>query len=782
MAVEWPIPFELVLFIPGLVGGILLVARVGPMLIGLRRQAAYEQVVAAELVRLQIAMPRADRIDPDATLELVRALHPRHRRGVDAWAVGWPTSELRAVWRDGRLSWQIDVPQQLLHAAATALRTSVPEAEVYEVERTEQATVACAVGRLTAPGHWPLGDPDTSSVALLRLGGLAEPVATGAEVRLRIILRPIPPNDWHGALFPEERGPSIAGMIGSALLDAIFNRPTGSGEAGRVELSPAEREARSRKRRAQVGFTTQLRVEVAGIEAAAATALLWRVVDFSDSVGDGRQAIEWTIQPPGGARTRRLDLGDWEVAKLWELPDGRFEAAALPHLQASTAPPAPQVAGDEAAITVGETRHGSLRMPLTQLSRHLAVIGATGSGKSTLLLNLALGVLDTPAGATVVDPHGDLTADILSRIPERHMDRVHVLRLADRSHPRGFNFLERHAPDEAQLVTSEFVGLLADLWPRYCGPKMQHYLRNGSLTLLAHPDPQTILELVRILTDDAFRLPYMAHVHDADDAMLVEWWRTQWPSGAARERDPSIGAVLNKLGAFVSYRSIRDVVGQGTSTIRPRQVMDAGDLLLVDLSRVGSDNADLFGAMLISRYYIDAVGRGELPPGDRRPHLLIVDEAQRFATRSIDRIGTEGRKFGLALALATQTLGGLNERLRSTLLTNVATIAALSPGPDDARGLARLFSPLSEDRLLSLERHELALRMPGPDGRPSVYGGRVSLPAPGDATRTGAIIAKSDARDARSLDAVRDEIRRRTAPRDRPKSRPRGTAESGDAE
>ncbi|MEJ7697669.1 MAG: hypothetical protein WKF78_13875 [Candidatus Limnocylindrales bacterium] len=35
--------------------------------------------------------------------------------------------------------------------------------------------------------------------------------------------------------------------------------------------------------------------------------------------------------------------------------------------------------------------------------------------------------------------------------------RIHVLRLADRDHPRGFNFLERRSPSEAQLVASEFV-------------------------------------------------------------------------------------------------------------------------------------------------------------------------------------------------------------------------------------------------------------------------------------------------------------------------------------
>jgi energy-coupling factor transporter ATP-binding protein EcfA2 len=318
---------------------------------------------------------------------------------------------------------------------------------------------------------------------------------------------------------------------------------------------------------------------------------------------------------------------------------------------------------DGASVRIGQTQHGDLSLSLDQLNRHTAVFGATGAGKSTLLLHLALGLLETPIGATILDPHGDLATDLLSRVPAHHAKRVHVLRLADKAHPRGFNFLERREADEAQLVTSEFVELFEDLWPKFCGPKMQHYLRQALLTLLSHPEPQTVIELVRVLTDDSLRDEYLDHV---DGPMLSAFWRTEWPGPRERDRDTSIKAVLNKLGAFVSYGSIRQVVGQGVSTLRPRQVMDAGDLLVVDLSRVGGDNAQLFGAMLISRYYVDAVGRQGTSAASRRPHLLIVDEAQRFSTRAVEKISVEGRKFGLLLCLATQSLTALPLRLRST--------------------------------------------------------------------------------------------------------------------
>ena len=303
------------------------------------------------------------------------------------------------------------------------------------------------------------------------------------------------------------------------------------------------------------------------------------------------------------------------------------------------------------------------------------------------------------------------------------------------------------------------MGLIHDLWPEFTGPKMQHYLRHALLTILADPEPQTILELIRVLTDDAFRVPYTAKL---DDPLLASFWATEWPSPSGRENDNSIKAVLNKLGAFVSYDSIRDVVGQGESSIRPREIMDRGDLLVVDCSQVGGDNARLFGAMVISRFYVDATGRQGTPRDQRRQHFLIVDEVPTFDTEALRRIIDEGRKFGLALVTASQSLRGMGERLRDSVLTNAGVIALISPGPDDVAAVRRMFDSMPPDAFLGLPPHEMLVRTPGPDGRPTVYGGRVRRPPEGDPAVAASILARSDARDGRDPEGVHYEVRLRS--------------------
>ena len=555
-------------------------------------------------------------------------------------------------------------------------------------------------------------------------------------------------------------------LIGNAVIDGLLFRDSDFREKSSAPvLSPEERDAQTRKRRGVVGFDVGLVLEVAGVPADQAEALLWRLVDFTHPLGDGHQELRWDVRrgPADGPRAARL--ADWELAQLWYLPDASFDRAGFVRDRPVAAPP-PTAGSGEVGLVVAEAHGRPLAIPTRILPRHVVALGATGSGKSTLLLNLALAAIEADIGTTVIDPHGDLVNDVLCRVPRSAAERIHVLRLADRAHPRGFNFLERRSPGDDQLVASEFVYMLEDLWPRFCGPKMQHYLRNGLLTLFADERPHTILELIRIVTDDEFRAPFIKQLRDP---MVRAFWEKEWPSGGERERDTSIKAVLNKLGAFVTYDSIRGVVGQGVSTIRPRDLMDRGDVLLVDLSGVGGDNATLFGAMLASRYYVDAIGRQGLPRSERRQHLLLIDEAHRFATRAIENTLVEGRKFGLALGLASQSLGGLGERLSRSVLTNAATIALLAPGSEDVRNLTRLFAPVTSEQLTALRAFEVVMRMPGRGGQPTAYGGILLPPGPADPTLAAEIVAASDARDARPIDQVRAEVFRRAGGDEKPR-------------
>jgi hypothetical protein len=175
--------------------------------------------------------------------------------------------------------------------------------------------------------------------------------------------------------------------------------------------------------------------------------------------------------------------------------------------------------------------------------------------------------------------------------------------------------------------------------------------------------------------------------------------------------------------------------------------MYAGEVLLVDLSRAGGDNAWLFGGLVIARYYVDALGRQSLRPGQRVPHTLYIDEVQLFDTSALRGISAEGRKFALRLVMATQYLGALGRELQRAIRANVATTMLLQPSADDARLVRDEFEPLTERDLVNLPRFRMAVRTEL-DGDARVLTADV-LPEPRSLGSAALVRRLSNARDAR---------------------------------
>ena len=225
--------------------------------------------------------------------------------------------------------------------------------------------------------------------------------------------------------------------------------------------------------------------------------------------------------------------------------------------------------------------------------------------------------------------------------------------------------------------------------------------------------PWTLNTLYSLFVDPGFREGFTRHINDP---VLTPFWQHQWQQNT-RGGDPSADAIVSKLGAFLGYPSIRAIVSAPVSTIRPRQIMDDGDVLLVDLSGVGRDHMRLFGSLLIARFGVAALGRQRVPLADRTPHTLYVDEVQNFDTTSLRSIPAEGRKFGLQINMATQYVKALGQELQSAIRANVATIMLLQPSSEDAHLLGDLMAPLTERDLINLPRfrhgHPDRARWPG---------------------------------------------------------------------
>lgn len=329
--------------------------------------------------------------------------------------------------------------------------------------------------------------------------------------------------------------------------------------------------------------------------------------------------------------------------------------------------------------------HGRL-LHIPDLRRHLYVIGQTGSGKSTLLANLVAQHAFDGSGFALLDPHGDLCEAALTTIPLKRADQLRFVNPTDLDRPVGLNPLsgvpsDRHAA-VADDIVSAFKHAFADSW----GPRLEYFLTNSVRLCLEIPD-STLLTVIRLLTDDAFRERYAPR---ASDPVVRGFWLHEYASYDRRFRAEANSPILNKLGRALSSPAVRNVLCQRTSSFDIRTAMDRGQILLVNLSKgvLGEGNASLLGALVVSAITQAALSRADTPANERRAFHLIADEFHSFATASFGVILSEARKYGLTLTLAHQYLGQLPQPAREAVFGNTGNVISFRLGAEDAALMA----------------------------------------------------------------------------------------------
>ena len=148
------------------------------------------------------------------------------------------------------------------------------------------------------------------------------------------------------------------------------------------------------------------------------------------------------------------------------------------------------------------------------------------------------------------------------------------------------------------------------------------------------------------------------------------------------------------------------------------------------------------------------------PESERRDFFLYIDEFQNFATDSFATILSEARKYRLALTLANQYLGQLDEETLLAFWGNCGSLISFQVGASDAEPLALQFGgDLTPQDLMRLPRYQAYVRLlvEGMPSRP--FSMRTLAPgATADRERPAIIRRTSRQRYARPLDEVEREI------------------------
>ena len=329
--------------------------------------------------------------------------------------------------------------------------------------------------------------------------------------------------------------------------------------------------------------------------------------------------------------------------------------------------------------------------------RHMYVIGKTGMGKSTLLENMAIQDIRNGEGMAFIDPHGGTADRIMEYVPAHRIKDVVYFAPFDMDYPVAFNVMEDVGYDKRHLVVSGLLSAFRKIWVDAWSARMEYILSNTLLALLEY-EGATLLDVNRLLINKHFRKKVVDNV---TDPIVKSFWVDEFANYTDRYTQDATPAIQNKVGQFTSNPLIRNIVGQPKSSFDIRRLMDERKILIINLSkgRVGEVNTNLLGSMLVTKIYLAAMSRADVPAEAMKnlpPFYLYVDEFQNFANESFSDILSEARKYKLRLIIAHQYVEQMEEEVRDAVFGNVGTTVSFRVGPFDAETLETIFAPQFE--------------------------------------------------------------------------------------
>ncbi|HVU06277.1 MAG TPA: type IV secretion system DNA-binding domain-containing protein [Candidatus Paceibacterota bacterium] len=346
-------------------------------------------------------------------------------------------------------------------------------------------------------------------------------------------------------------------------------------------------------------------------------------------------------------------------------------------------------------------------------TRHVYIIGKTGMGKSTLLENMAVQDIQGGEGCCFIDPHGKTAELLLNYVPENRLKDVLYFAPFDVEHPIAFNVMEDVGYDKRHLVVSGLMSTFKKIWADAWSARMEYILSNTLLALLEYPGA-TLLGVNKMLSDKDYRKKVVDNIKDP---AVKSFWVDEFAKYTDRFAAEATPAIQNKIGQFTNNPLIRNIIGQPKSSFDLRKMMDDRKILIVNLSkgRVGESNANLLGAMLITKIYLAAMSRADVSDKIMKtlPNFyLYVDEFQSFANESFADILSEARKYKLNLTMAHQYIEQMSEEVRAAVFGNVGTMIVFRVGSYDAEVLEKEFAPqFTAEDIVNLGFAQIYLRL-----------------------------------------------------------------------
>ena len=264
---------------------------------------------------------------------------------------------------------------------------------------------------------------------------------------------------------------------------------------------------------------------------------------------------------------------------------------------------------------------GERRVPFSTLPSTY-VIGASGSGKTHLLRNILIQMIARGDGVGILDPHGDVSEELLVDIPPERTRDVCYFNPADLSYPVAWNPLASVPKDRQARVVEDIVAAFKNLFGKGWGYQTEHILSNTIAVLIAAKNT-SLLGIRRVLIDADYRAPAQASHRPHGTQFLARRVRGM----GAKFRLAAIARCKTKSALFRNPIA-RNILGQVQNRLdirADRQPIDIHCAYPKALART-----TLLGALLMTQFQQAALERANIPEKRVCPFISLLMNSKAF--------------------------------------------------------------------------------------------------------------------------------------------------------
>ena len=288
--------------------------------------------------------------------------------------------------------------------------------------------------------------------------------------------------------------------------------------------------------------------------------------------------------------------------------------------------------------------------------------GRSGSGKSKFIEGLLWQLIIKNQGCAFIDPHAD-SANHLLKLLVHHPHRKGKAWLDDPSNASKLIYCE---PGRSDYVIpwnifkthGDPYTIATNVWEAFrrtwssslsAAPQSKNIAIHCLLLLIENR--MTLVDLPRLLIDEQLRTSLVERSRNPEVIKFFQNRFSAWGKQGLQRAEP----LLNKVTALTLNDNLRRMLGAQENRLNLRQIMDRGQVLIVNLGWCDQETRALMGSLLTVSLEQAAMSRVKIPERLRRPFFCVIDEFQGFVDADgSSHILSETRKAKCGLLLPTK--------------------------------------------------------------------------------------------------------------------------------